>query len=197
MWSVCVFVVGVRVCVYGFFFLFCFESVISIPLHAARRAMAAAACRCLSQARNSSLFPPQVYPFPTPEPACAVIVGVSQRLLLPISAKKHYRKQKKRVKQLHHPHKRKETKGTGEHACPLLLHSLVLLASCLLHLDLWYVLLIDARGPVARNLHPLFPSWWGRGPPPPGCMLGDPLGHAGISPCAMRTSTVCALCRSV
>ena len=106
LWSVCVFVVGVRVCVYGFFFLFCFESVISIPLHAARRAMAAAACRCPSQARNSSLFPPQVYPFPAPEPACAVIVGVSQRLLLPMSSRKlkPKTKEKKRVTRPHHPH---------------------------------------------------------------------------------------------
>ena len=53
---------------------------------------------------TAAFFPPQVYPFPAPEPACAVIVGVSQRLLLPISARKHYRIQRKRVKQLHHPH---------------------------------------------------------------------------------------------
>ena len=36
-------------------------------------------------------------------------VGVSQRLLLPISARKHNLKQRKRVKQLHHPHNRTET----------------------------------------------------------------------------------------
>ena len=58
------------------FFVFCFDSVTYIPLHGARRAMAAA-CRCPSRG-TSYIFPP-VYPFPTPGPACAVIVGVSLR----------------------------------------------------------------------------------------------------------------------
>ena len=56
---------------------FWFSSCIFNSLHAARRAMAATACRCPSQARDSdpsypegwpTHFPP-VYPFPTPGPA--------------------------------------------------------------------------------------------------------------------------------
>ena len=42
-------------------------------------------------------FPP-VYPFPTPGPACAVIVGVSQRLLLPITASKQTKERQKKRK---------------------------------------------------------------------------------------------------
>ena len=102
----CVFVVVVR--------FFCFESVISIPLHAARGAMAAAACRCPSQARNSSNFPSTGIPLSYPEPACAVMVGSHNISFSPCSARKHYLKQRKRVKQLHHPHKRKETEGKGK-----------------------------------------------------------------------------------
>ena len=90
--------------VVGPVFFFVLNQLFDIPLHAARRAMASAARRSPSQARNSSLFPPQVYPFPTPEPACAVIVGVSQRLLLPMSARKHNHIQRKRVEQHRHPH---------------------------------------------------------------------------------------------
>ena len=55
---------------------FCFDYFICNPLHAARRAMAAApSC---SSSRPQLNYPP-VYPFPTPGPACAVIVGVSPR----------------------------------------------------------------------------------------------------------------------
>ena len=62
--------------------VFCFNSVTYIPQHGALGAMAAA-CRCPS--RHQLHFPP-VYPFPTPGPACAVIVGVSLRSPPPQSA---------------------------------------------------------------------------------------------------------------
>ena len=80
-------------------FVFVLILVFGIPLHAARKAMAAAACRCpslsLTRERTDGLFPP-VYPFPTLRPACAVIVRVSQRLLLPVSAEKQNNNQKKK-----------------------------------------------------------------------------------------------------
>ena len=66
---------------------FCFDSFICNPLHEARRAMAAAPS-CSSRPQLN--YPP-VYPFPTPGPACAVIVGVSPR-----SPSPHIRQTKKR-----------------------------------------------------------------------------------------------------
>ena len=87
--------------------------------------------------------------------------GVSQRLLLPISTRKHNPKQKERVK--HHLHPHTQTATEGKHARPLLLCGPMPLSSRLLHLDLRYFLLLKARGCGTRNLPPLFPpSWWGR-----------------------------------
>ena len=79
-------------CLAGQFF-FCFDSVTYIPLHRARRAMAAACC-CPSRG-TSYIFPP-VYPFPTPGPACAVIVGVSPRSPSPQNRQKAQTKKKKK-----------------------------------------------------------------------------------------------------
>ena len=84
--------------VYVWFTVFLyFDSVTYIPLHGARRAMAAA-CHCPSRG-TSYIFPP-VYPFPTPGPACAVIVGVSPRSRSPSpqTRKKAQNKKKKREK---------------------------------------------------------------------------------------------------
>ena len=70
---------------------FYFGSFICNPLHAARWAMAAApSC---SSPRPQLNYPP-VYPFPTPGPACAVIVGVSPRSHSPHICQTKKRKQK-------------------------------------------------------------------------------------------------------
>ena len=51
-----------------FFFCFVLNQLFGIPLHAARRAMAAAACRCPSQARKQQPFPLHRYtPFLPPD----------------------------------------------------------------------------------------------------------------------------------
>ena len=111
---------------------------------------------------NSSLFPPQVYPFPAPEPACAVMLGVSQHLLLPMSARKHKTHTKEKSKTTPSPPYLTEIEREKETRPSLLLHGPVLVSSHLLHLDLRYALLLDARGHSLRNLPLLFPSWWGR-----------------------------------
>ena len=88
----------------GFFWFLVLNQLLAIPLHAARRAMAAASPLPLAaisreqettNKRQSFAFPP-VYPFPTPGPACAVIVGVSPRSPSPHSAY-NKRKEKKRT----------------------------------------------------------------------------------------------------
>ena len=90
--------------------------------------MAVTACRCPSQARdNDPSYPegwpthfPPVYPFPTPGPALGGHSGGFTNISFsPDLPEKHYHKQRKRVKQLHRPHKRKETerkrKNTSAH----------------------------------------------------------------------------------
>ena len=59
-------------------------------------------------------FSSTVYPFPTPEPARAVIVGVSQHLLLPMFRRKALPQTKEKRTQLQHPHKRAETERKGK-----------------------------------------------------------------------------------
>ena len=75
----------------GFLFV-CLPSCISIPLHGARRAMAAT-CRCPSRQTTFS----SGIPISDPRPALiGGIVGVSQHLLLPRSARKALPRQKKK-----------------------------------------------------------------------------------------------------
>ena len=74
--------------------------------------------RCLSQARNSSLFL-QVYPFPTPGPACAVVVEVSPRSPSPqfTQPQKRQTDKKQTEKKEKQKHKRKQ-KGLTFWASP-------------------------------------------------------------------------------
>ena len=98
-------------------------------------------------------------------------------------------------------HKEKETENSTaspqnkrKKAKPLLLHPLHLRLGS--PLDLQLAFLPDGWGRSTRSLLTL-PPWWGLWPPPPRSVLSDPPGRAGISPCAVGTSTVRALCRHI
>ena len=140
----------------------CLSSCISIPLHGARRAMAAT-CRCPS--RQTTYFSSRSTHFRPPRALIGGMVGVSQHLLLPRSAEKHYLDKGK-------------NKGKGKIRAsvwsppPLLLRPFG--SGLDLHLNLRVHLLshllLGGRGLVVgylRSLSSLLPAWAGGGPPPP------------------------------
>ena len=130
-----------------------------IPLHAARRAMAAAACRCPSQARNSSLFPPTGIPLSYPRTSLRSHNGG-----FPTSPSPHVRQKAqtntkgKSKTPPSPPYLNRDRRKGSTHALSLL-HGPVLLSSHLLRLDLRHLLLLSARG--LSTWSPPLPSWWG------------------------------------
>ena len=132
--------------------LFCFDSCISIPLHGARRAMAAALpLPPAGQRRHFRGISAR------PGPACAVIVG------LPPSTQK----QKRKTKEKAHDAPRRKQKKTNLSAPPgpLLLH--LLRGDCRLHFNLHAAPLLRRRGAWGCchgslwGLGPSLPSWRG------------------------------------
>ena len=134
-------------------------------------------------------FPP-VYPFPTSGIAfIGGIVGVSQRLLLPRSARKGLPEQRER--------QRKSKKFRVAVWSPPSLLRRPLGSGLDLHLNLcvhlFSRLLLGSRGLVLGclgSLGSLLPAWAGGGLPPPRKLAGLPLGGAGIGPRPMRAPAV-------
>ena len=104
----------------------------------------------IANKENNGLFP-LVYPSPTLGQACAVIVRVSQHLLLPRPAKKQNNQTERKEKTTPSPPDRTRDKEKKQNKGPLLLHCSILHLSHLLHLGLQLALFLPLGG---RGLSP-------------------------------------------
>ena len=149
------------------------------------RAMAAA-CRCPPSRGNSYIFLQYTHFLPRTSlrSHSGGVPKISFSSYLPDTRKK--RKKQRKGKQ-------NPVTPITKRAKPLLLHTLPPRLGNLLGLQLAF--LLDGRGRDSRSSNPL-PPWWGWWPPPPCRALGNLLGRTGISPCAVRTPTIRALCLS-